>query len=90
MPLGADDTVQERAVIGQKQKPRGLLVQAANGRNRRITPPPAVIVTNPPPPVQWVGAPSAPVSEAYYCRETGQYFPIAQTCVSPWLVVYQR
>lgn len=54
------------------------------------TPPPAVIVTNPPPQVQWVGAPTAPVSEAYYCRETGQYFPIAQTCVSPWLVVYQR
>jgi hypothetical protein len=55
------------------------------------TPPPAVIVTNPPPPVQWVGAtPSAPVSEAYYCRETGQYFPVAQTCISPWLVVYQR
>jgi hypothetical protein len=54
------------------------------------TPPPAVIVTNPLPLVQWVGAPSAPVSEAYYCRETGQYFPVAQTCVSPWLVVYQR
>ena len=54
------------------------------------TPPPAVIVSNPAPPVQWVGAPNAPVSEAYYCRETGQYFPIAQTCVSPWLVVYQR
>ena len=54
------------------------------------TPPPAVNVTNPPPPVQWVGAPSALVSEAYYCRETGQYFPVAQTCVSPWLVVYQR
>ena len=54
------------------------------------TPPPAVIVTNTPPPVQWVGAPNTPVSEAYYCRETGQYFPVAQTCVSPWLVVYQR
>ena len=54
------------------------------------TPPPAVIVTNPPPPVQSVGAPSALVSEAYYCRETGHYFPVAQTCVSPWLVVYQR
>lgn len=54
------------------------------------TPSPAVIVTNPPPQVQWVGAPSAPVSEAYYCRETGHYFPVAQTCVSPWLVVYQR
>ena len=54
------------------------------------TPPPAVIVTNTPPPVQWVGAPNTPVSEAYFCRETGQYFPVAQTCVSPWLVVYQR
>ena len=54
------------------------------------TPPPAVIVTNPSPPVQWVGTPNTPVSEAYYCRETGQYFPVAQTCISPWLVVYQR
>ena len=54
------------------------------------TPPPAVIVSNPAPAVQWVAAPNAPVSEAYYCRETGQYFPVAQTCVSPWLVVYQR
>ena len=53
-------------------------------------PPTAVIVSNPAQPVQWVGAPNAPVSEAYYCRETGQYFPVAQTCVSPWLVVYQR
>ena len=54
------------------------------------TPPPAVIVSNPAPAVQWVAAPNAPVSEAYYCRETGQYFPTAQTCASPWLVVYQR
>ena len=52
--------------------------------------PPAVIVSNPVPPVQWVAAPNAPVSEAYYCRETGQYFPNAQNCPSPWLVVYQR
>ena len=54
------------------------------------TPPPAVIVSNPAPAVQWVAAPNAPVIEAYYCRETGQYFPVAQTCASPWLVVYQR
>ncbi len=54
------------------------------------TPPPAVIVSTPAPPVQWVAAPIAPVYEVYYCRETGQYFPVAQTCVSPWLVVYQR
>ena len=54
------------------------------------TPPPAVIVSNPAPAVQWVAAPNAPVTEAYYCRETGQYFPVAQTCASPWLVVYQR
>lgn len=54
------------------------------------TPPPAVIVSNPAPAVQWVAAPNAPVAEAYYCRETGQYFPVAQTCASPWLVVYQR
>ena len=54
------------------------------------TPPPAVIVSNSAPAVQWVAAPNAPVTEAYYCRETGQYFPVAQTCASPWLVVYQR
>jgi hypothetical protein len=52
-----------------------------------ITSPPAVVVTNPQP-TQWVN--SQPVQqpvEAYFCRETGQYFPMVQTCVSPWLVV---
>ena len=52
-----------------------------------ITSPPTVVVTNPQP-TQWVN--SQPVQqpvEAYYCRETGQYFPTVQTCVSPWLVV---
>ncbi len=52
-----------------------------------ITSPPAVVVTNQQP-TQWVN--SQPVQqpvEAYFCRETGQYFPMVQTCVSPWLVV---
>lgn len=52
-----------------------------------ITSPPAVVVTNPQP-TQWVN--SQPVQqplEAYFCRETGQYFPMVQTCDSPWLVV---
>ncbi|BDU55384.1 MULTISPECIES: hypothetical protein [unclassified Limnohabitans] len=52
-----------------------------------ITSPPAVVMSNPQP-TQWVN--SQPVQqpvEAYYCRETGQYFPMVQTCVSPWLVV---
>ncbi len=52
-----------------------------------ITSPPAVVMSNPQP-TQWVNSPPVqqPV-EAYYCRETGQYFPMVQTCVSPWLVV---
>jgi hypothetical protein len=52
-----------------------------------VTSPPAVVVTSPQP-TPWVN--SQPVQqpmEAYYCRETGQYFPMAQTCASPWLVV---
>lgn len=52
-----------------------------------ITSPPTVVMTNPQP-TQWVN--SQPVQqpvEAYFCRETGQYFPMVQTCVSPWLVV---
>ena len=54
-----------------------------------ITSPPTVVVTNPQP-TQWVN--SQPVQQpvaAYFCRETGQYFPMVQTCVSPWLVVMQ-
>ena len=52
-----------------------------------ITNPPTVVVTSPQP-TQWVN--SQPVQqpiEAYFCRETGEYFPMVQTCVSPWLVV---
>ena len=52
-----------------------------------ITSPPTVVVTSPQP-TQWVN--SQPVQqpvEAYFCRETGQYFPMVQTCISPWLVV---
>lgn len=52
-----------------------------------ITSPPAVVVNNPQP-TQWVnGQPVQQPVEAYYCRETGQYFPMVQTCASPWLVV---
>jgi hypothetical protein len=52
-----------------------------------ITSPPTVVVTNPQP-AQWVNsqAVQAPL-EAYYCRESGQYFPVVQTCPTPWLVV---
>lgn len=52
-----------------------------------VTTPPAVVVTQPQP-TQWVNSQPVPQPvEAYYCRETGQYFPVVQTCVSPWLVV---
>jgi hypothetical protein len=53
-----------------------------------ITSPPAVVVSTPMQPGTWVNGQQvqAPV-EAYYCRETGQYFPMVQTCVSPWMVV---
>ena len=53
-----------------------------------ITSPPAVVVSTPVPPGTWVNGQQvqAPV-EAYYCRDTGQYFPMVQTCASPWLVV---
>ena len=52
-----------------------------------VTTPPAVVVSTPQP-TQWVnGQPVVQPVEAYYCRETGQYFPVVQTCVSPWLVV---
>ena len=52
-----------------------------------ITSPPAVVVTNPQP-TQWVNGQSVqqPV-EAYYCRDSGQYFPVVQTCPTPWMVV---
>ena len=46
-----------------------------------ITAPPAVVVPAP--------AVAQPV-EAYYCRESGQYFPMVQTCPSPWMVVVNR
>lgn len=58
-----------------------------------ITSPPAVVVNGvPPPPNNWVtAAPGpAPVAEAYFCRDSGQYFPMAQTCPTPWLVVNTR
>lgn len=53
-----------------------------------ITNPPAVIVQTPPPPTTWVqGAPVPAPVEAYYCRDSAQYFPVVQTCATPWLVV---
>ena len=55
-----------------------------------VTSPPVVIV-NSPQPTTWVNGQQVPASvEAYYCREAGQYFPIVQTCPTPWLVVNSR
>lgn len=55
-----------------------------------ITPPPAVIVNNPQT-ATWVnGQQVQGPAEAYYCRESGQYFPVVQTCPTPWLVVNPR
>jgi hypothetical protein len=53
-----------------------------------VTSPPTVVVSTPIQPGTWVNGQQvqAPI-EAYYCRETGQYFPMVQTCVSPWMVV---
>ena len=52
-----------------------------------ITSPPAVVVNNPQP-TQWVnGQPVQQPVEAYYCRDSGQYFPVVQTCPTPWMVV---
>ena len=55
-----------------------------------ITSPPAVIVNNPQP-TTWVNGQQVQASaEAYYCRDSGQYFPVVQTCPTPWLVVNTR
>ena len=55
-----------------------------------ITSPPVVVNAPQPAPV-WTGVQAAaPAVEAYYCRESAQYFPVVQTCVSPWLVVYPQ
>lgn len=54
-----------------------------------ITNPPAVIVQNSAP-TTWVQGGVASASsqvEAYYCRDSGEYFPVVQTCMSPWLLV---
>jgi hypothetical protein len=52
-----------------------------------ITSPPAVVMNNAQP-TQWVnGQPVQAPVEAYYCRDSGQYFPVAQTCPTPWMVV---
>jgi len=54
-----------------------------------ISNPPVVVMPNPAPAtwVQGSGVPVAAPAEQYYCRESAQYFPVVQTCVSPWLVV---
>lgn len=55
-----------------------------------ITSPPAVIV-NSPQPTTWVNSQQVQTNaEAYYCRDAGQYFPMVQTCPTPWLVVNPR
>lgn len=55
-----------------------------------ITNPPVVVV-NPASVTTWSGVQAAaPAAEAYYCRESAQYFPVVQTCISPWLVVYPQ
>lgn len=67
-------------------------------RSYPVAPPSTVIITSPPvvvnapqPVPVWTGAQAAaPAVEAYYCRESAQYFPVVQTCVSPWLVVYPQ
>jgi hypothetical protein len=69
-------------------------------RSYPVAPPTTVIITSPPvvvgapqPVPVWTGVQAAapvPAVEAYYCRETAQYFPAVQTCVSPWLVVYPQ
>jgi hypothetical protein len=71
-------------------------------RSYPVAPPSTVIITSPPvvvtspqpvtqPAPVWTGVQAAaPAVEAYYCRESAQYFPVVQTCVSPWLVVYPQ
>lgn len=69
-------------------------------RSYPVAPASTVVITNPPVVVvnpattvtpAWSGVQAAaPASEAYYCRESAQYFPVVQTCVSPWLVVYPQ
>ncbi len=54
-----------------------------------ITNPP-VVVANPPVVVETQTSVAQPIAEAYFCRESGLYFPAVQTCPSPWLVVYPR
>ena len=51
--------------------------------------PSTVIITAPPAVVMPAPAVAQP-AEAYYCRESGQYFPTVQTCPSPWMVVVNR
>jgi hypothetical protein len=51
--------------------------------------PSTVIITAPPAVVMPAPAVAQP-AEAYYCRESGEYFPNVQTCPSPWMVVINR
>lgn len=52
--------------------------------------PSTVVISNPPVVVANPAPLAQPAPEAYFCRESGQYFPTVQTCPSPWLVVYPR
>lgn len=65
-----------------------------------VYPSPAVVISQPPvvvvnsPPVYGsysttytTISPPIPVSEAYYCREAAQYYPVVQTCPSTWVLV---
>ena len=51
---------------------------------------PSTVVITTPPVVVVPGTVAAQPVEAYYCRESGQYFPAVQTCPSPWMVVINR
>ena len=60
-----------------------------------VTPPPLVIVHTPAT-VAHAGytayttatvSPPVPLVEAYYCREATQYYPVVQTCPSPWMLI---
>lgn len=55
-----------------------------------VTQPPAVVVNTLPSSYGYatttIGAP-VPVAEAYYCRESAQYYPAVQTCPSTWMLV---
>lgn len=56
-----------------------------------VTSPPMVIVNTPSPAyatyTTTTVSPPVPLVEAYYCREAAQYYPVVQTCPSPWMLI---